>query len=904
LGTALRGRIRGLGASLAVALVHAAGTAAAQPQGANYDEAKVPAYTLPDPLRFEDGAPVRTAGDWTGRRRAEVLRLFETRVYGRSPAPPTSMRSVVVESDARALGGLATRRQVRVLLDGTESGPAFEILLYLPNAAPPPVPAFLGLNFHGNHAVHSDPAIRLSPAWMRDGPGVVDHRSTEATRGSEAGSWPVERILDRGYALATVYYGDLEPDHPDGWKDGVRCRIGPGTAGHFAPDDWGAIAAWAWGLSRALDVLAKDPDVDVRRVAVIGLSRLGKAALWAGAQDQRFALVVSNDSGEGGAALARRRFGETTEAITTAFPHWFCGSYREYAAREDAMPVDQHELLALVAPRPLYVASASEDLWADPRGEFLAARAAEPVYRLLGREGLGVGEMPGPDRPVGKTIGYHLRRGGHALTAYDWEQYLAFADRWMRAPERAVAAGERDRAREILADAALATLFGVTGLLSLAAALRWRAGRLASLFLGVALLQHGVNTAAGSRGLWTAVGGPREVWVWVAAVTGYFVALPWALLVEQVVGAGWRSSIRRTWQVFAVSAVAAIVADVATGNPGEAAAAMRPVVVAGALVGFLNLTLGGLRTSRELRVLRLGYLVFMALVVHGYLAVDLGVLPWRTGTGQLGLLVFVASLVYSVVSRTLRAQRQLESIRLEMDAARRIQRSLLPPTPPRLTHARVAFRHVPATAVAGDLFEFLDGGPDRTGVLVADVSGHGLGAALIASMVKVAAAAQQPHADDPPRVLAGIHAALVGQLPPGQFVTAVYVYLDVARGLLRHAAAGHPPALLRRPGEASAVPLGEGGPLIASVAPPEYPLAEVTIAAGDRVLLYTDGVVEAMRADDAMFGQDRLWALVAQAPADPEALLTEIVEEVAAFTGRRGREFEDDLTLVAVTLEG
>lgn len=405
---------------------------AAQPPGASYDEAKVPAYTLPDPLRFEDGTPVRAARDWTGRRRAEVLRLFEEHVYGRSPAPPAAMRFVVVESDPRALGGLATRRQVRVLLDGTENGPAFEILLYVPNGARRPVPAFLGLNFDGNHAVHPDPGIRLSTTWMDEGPGVVASRATEAARGTNAASWPVERILDRGYALATVYYGDLEPDHRDGWRDGIRARIGPGTAGRFAPDDWGAIGAWAWGLSRALDSLLADPDVDGRKVAVIGHSRLGKTALWAGAQDERFALVVSNDSGEGGAALARRRFGETTARITSTFPHWFAPRLREYAGREEALPVDQHELLALVAPRPLYVASATEDLWADPRGEFLAARAAEPVYRLLGRPGLGAPEMPVPDRPVGDSIGYHLRRGAHALTAYDWEQYMAFADRHLR----------------------------------------------------------------------------------------------------------------------------------------------------------------------------------------------------------------------------------------------------------------------------------------------------------------------------------------------------------------------------------------------------------------------------------------------------------------------------------------
>ncbi|HSD27207.1 MAG TPA: acetylxylan esterase [Vicinamibacteria bacterium] len=424
--------IRGLTLGLAVGVAHAAEPAGAQPAGANYDESKVPAYSLPDPLRFADGSLVHEAGDWTGRRRAEVMRLFESHVYGRSPAPPGSMRSVVQETEPRALGGLATRRQVRVLLDGTEAGPAFEILLYVPNAAPRPAPAFLGLDFRGNHAIHPDPAIRLSGAWMREGPGIVDHRATESTRGSDAASWPVERILDRGYALATVYYGDLEPDHAEGWRDGVRSRLGPGTTGRFAPGDWGAIGAWAWGLRRALDVLAKDPDVDGRRVAVIGHSRLGKTALWAGAQDQRFAMVVSNDSGEGGAALARRRFGETTTAITRAFPHWFCSRYPEYADREDDLPVDQHLLLALVAPRPLYVASATEDLWADPRGEFLSARAAEPVYRLLGREGLGIEEMPVPGRPVGKTIGYHLRRGEHALTAYDWEQYLDFADRHLR----------------------------------------------------------------------------------------------------------------------------------------------------------------------------------------------------------------------------------------------------------------------------------------------------------------------------------------------------------------------------------------------------------------------------------------------------------------------------------------
>ena len=421
---------------MTMALMLVAVAAGAQPADANYDEAKVPAYTLPDPLRFEDGSLVRDASDWTAKRRPELLRLFEDHVYGLGPGRPPDVRVVVVESDPRALGGLATRRQVRVLLDGTESGPSFEILLYVPNAVPRPVPAFLGLDFDGNHAIHADPAIRLSTGWMADGPGVVGHRATDASRGTDAAAWPVERILDRGYALATVYYGDLEPDRADGWKDGVRARIGPGARGSFAPNDWGAIGAWAWGLSRALDALLTDGEVDGHRVAVIGHSRLGKTALWAGASDERFAMVVSNDSGEGGAALARRKFGERTENITGVFPHWFCARYRTYAGREETLPVDQHELLALVAPRPLYVASATEDPWADPRGEFLAAKAAEPVFRLFGAGGLGLDEWPAPDRPVGDGIGYHLRRGKHALTAYDWEQYLAFADRHLRSRQR------------------------------------------------------------------------------------------------------------------------------------------------------------------------------------------------------------------------------------------------------------------------------------------------------------------------------------------------------------------------------------------------------------------------------------------------------------------------------------
>jgi hypothetical protein len=404
----------------------------AQSTSVNYDEAKVPAYTLPDPLVGIDGTPFTNAIGWREKRRPELRRLFEEQVYGRAPGRPAALRFETVTVVTNALGGLATRREVAIWFTGKKDGPGMNLLLYTPNAAKRPAPAFLGLNFNGNHAVTTEPDVLLSDRWMvsERSSCIVSNHATAACRGIEAARWPVEKILTRGYALATAYYGDLEPDFAAGWKQGVRAALSPaGLNTVFQPDDWGAISAWAWGLSRALDYLETEPRVDAKRVVVLGHSRLGKTALWAGARDERFAIVISNDSGEGGAALARRRFGERTGDLNRRFPHWFCGNFKRYSDREDELPVDQHELIALIAPRPVYVASATEDLWADPRGEFLAAKGAEPVYQLFGEPGLGVDVQPAADRPVGDFIGYHLRTGKHDTTDYDWAQYLNFADR-------------------------------------------------------------------------------------------------------------------------------------------------------------------------------------------------------------------------------------------------------------------------------------------------------------------------------------------------------------------------------------------------------------------------------------------------------------------------------------------
>ncbi len=391
---------------------------------ANYDESKVPDYKLPDPLKFDNGNSVRNKKSWM-KRREEILKIFENEVYGIAPEWKGEIQANEISSDKNALNGKAVRKEIDLTLRNGVKELTITMLLYFPKTSSK-IPFFLGYNFNGNHTVTSETGIIIPDSWMRNNKayGVFDNKASEEGRGIAASAWQVEMIISRGYGLATIYYGDVDPDYDDGFKNGVHGLYDQ------SPDltSWGSISGWAWGLSRAMDYLVTLPQVDNQKVIVMGHSRLGKTALWAGALDKRFALVISNNSGCGGAALSKRAFGETVGSINRSFPHWFCDNFNKYNEKEEMLPVDQHQLLALIAPRPVYVASAEEDRWADPKGEFLSCVAASPVFKLLTGDRFPATTMPPVNSPVTGIIGYHIRTGAHDVTSFDWQQYLNFAD--------------------------------------------------------------------------------------------------------------------------------------------------------------------------------------------------------------------------------------------------------------------------------------------------------------------------------------------------------------------------------------------------------------------------------------------------------------------------------------------
>jgi hypothetical protein len=380
---------------------------AADPGSPKYflpDDPGMPPYTLPDVLTAADGRKITTADEWRKIRRPEILELFRKHVYGRVPAAPYEKRFKVVKEDPGAMGGSATLKQVEITITAAGKSLTIPLTLFVPNKAPKPVPTFL----------------------------LICNRSRDdidPTRQTKSDFWPAEAVIARGYGVAAFFNGDVAPDKKDAFKEGIH-----GLLDRARPADaWGTLAAWAWGASRCLDYLETDKDIAHDKVVVIGHSRGGKTALWAGAEDERFAMVCANESGCGGAALSRRRSAqkETVAKINRVFPHWFNENFKSYNDREDKLPVDQHMLIALIAPRAVCVASAEGDLWADPRGEFLSIVHAGPIYRLFGKQGLSDSSaMPPIGTPLhGDCAHYHIREGKHDLTLFDWTCYMDFADR-------------------------------------------------------------------------------------------------------------------------------------------------------------------------------------------------------------------------------------------------------------------------------------------------------------------------------------------------------------------------------------------------------------------------------------------------------------------------------------------
>jgi len=404
---------------------------------ANYDEAKIPEYELPELLRCNDGTLVKTKEEWTAKRRGEILELFKTHVYGvMPPAPPENSRpkikvvktttiKMLVDPESGNNETVDVRlKEVKIFLGVEGAEPVANLLLCLPTnpTGHSRHPVVFAYNFSGNHTVHQSLEITKSQIWNREREMITPE---DKTRGVSSSRWPIGMIVKRGYGVATMYYGDVDPDFDDGFKNGVH-SLYPKLQDRS--DNWTSIGAWAWAAHRVMDYFEIDSDVDQMRVAMLGHSRLGKTALWAGATDERFAVVVSNNSGCGGAALARRQMGETVARINQKFPHWFCKHHKLYSDNENSMPVDQHMLIALIAPRAVYIASATEDRWADPKGEFLSAFHAQSAWGLFNQKGLGLtqAEMPEIESSIGYRVGYHIRKGKHDVKAYDWNLFLNF----------------------------------------------------------------------------------------------------------------------------------------------------------------------------------------------------------------------------------------------------------------------------------------------------------------------------------------------------------------------------------------------------------------------------------------------------------------------------------------------
>jgi hypothetical protein len=387
---------------------------------------------IPDPMYMLNGTQVLTRKDWLKKRRPELEQLFQHYMYGWFP-PPVRVQGKVTYTDPHFFDGKATLKLVTLRL-GKEPAPHVQLLVVIPNHRSKPAPIFVGMNFSGNHTLVNDTNVPLTVSWMPTNIPrihVVSHHADDSGRGRQIDTWSLEQTIDRGYAVATYYCGDVEEDRTNA-AGGVRELI---RVPH-APDDWSTIAAWAWGMERVVDYLEKDRDIDRKRIALVGHSRFGKATILAGAFDQRVALVIPLQAGCGGTAPSRGTVGESVKQINNRFPEWFCGEFKAFNDQPARLPFDQDCLIAMCAPRPVLLGGATEDTWTNPEGAFQMLRAASGVYRLLGAEGLAASVMPPVNHLIDSNPGYFLRPGKHSMTRDDWKFFLDYADKYMAGPAR------------------------------------------------------------------------------------------------------------------------------------------------------------------------------------------------------------------------------------------------------------------------------------------------------------------------------------------------------------------------------------------------------------------------------------------------------------------------------------
>jgi len=383
---------------------------------------------LPDPLIMFDGTPVTTRNQWFKKRRPELKRLFQHYMYGYMPKPPNNVHAVTRHVHHDFFNSKATTKELSISF-GPPAAPPIDLLLIIPNKRSGPVPVLLGLNFCGNHSVVKDPRISLCRSWIRRKCSTSgSNHATEDDRGKSAERWPIQMAIERGYAVATFYYGDIDPDKPD-FTDGIHPHYRKPGQKDQGPHDWGAIAAWAWGLHRAVDYLYTDRDIDNKGIVVFGHSRNGKAALLAAAFDERIDLVIPHQAGCGGSSPSRSKMGESVTQINTTFPHWFNDTFPEFNGKENRLPFDQNCLIALVAPRPVLFTNGVKDGWSDPPGQFEALKAADPVYRFLGVGGLNAKSMPSLGKLIDSRLGYYIQTGGHTINKEYWKVFLDFADK-------------------------------------------------------------------------------------------------------------------------------------------------------------------------------------------------------------------------------------------------------------------------------------------------------------------------------------------------------------------------------------------------------------------------------------------------------------------------------------------